>query len=158
MNKIGIILILIFFVSCSSENDTPVDDPFSLNEFVFNLTEVNIETPLDLNGDGIFSNNLIDEVDCLKTNKLFFLNGSYLREGEIIELYLNDLGNYEYTCKSHLSVGQIALYNNNRTLLISERLSLGQIKKTTFDYDGNRLVDNRDEGLPNFINLIYTKQ
>lgn len=158
MDKIFIILIFIFFVSCSSENDAPMDDLFPLNRLVFNLTEVNIETPLDLNGDGIFSNNLIDEVDCLKTNKLSFLNGTYLREGEIIELYLNDLGSYEYTCKSHLSVGQIALYNNNRTLFITENLSLDQIQKTTFEFDGNNLIDNREKSLPNFMSLIYTKQ
>tara|TARA_R110002167_G_scaffold360062_3_gene577493 strand:+ start:17827 stop:18303 length:477 start_codon:yes stop_codon:yes gene_type:complete len=158
MGKIFILLIIVFFVSCSSDKDAPIDDLFALNGLVFNLTEVNVETPLDLNGDGIFSNNLVDEVDCLQTNKLTFLNGTYLREGEIIELYLNDLENYEYRCKSHFSTGQIAIYNNNTTLFMSERLSVSEIQKTTFDYDGNRLIDNREESLPNFMRLIYTKQ
>lgn len=158
MGKISILLIILFFVSCFSDKDAPIEDLFALNGLVFNLTEVNVETPLDLNGDGIFSNNLIDEVDCIKTNKLYFLNGTYLREGEIIELYLNDLENYEYNCKSHFSTGQIAIYNNNTTLFITERLSLGQIQKTTFEYDRNKLVDNRKESLPNFMSLVYTKQ
>ena len=156
MKKIIITLLCLLILSCSSEDETM--DPFPFDGLVFKLTEVNVETSLDLNNDGIFSTNLIQEVDCLNTNQISFLNNSYLREGEIIELNIDDTGDYQYNCISHSSVGIITQYIGNQSLSISETISLNEIERTTFDFDGDKLIENRNESLPNLLSLVYTKQ
>ena len=69
MNKIISCLyisILLVFTSCATE---PIEETI---DSTWRLTAWNLDIPMDLNGDGIFSLNLLDEITCSSNEELVF--------------------------------------------------------------------------------------
>ena len=70
MKKIILTLFLSSFIfSCTSNDSLP--DPISLEGAVFTRSSYILETPVDANGDGVFSNDLMAENFCFDLNLRF---------------------------------------------------------------------------------------
>ncbi|MDC9724061.1 MAG: DUF5004 domain-containing protein [Urechidicola sp.] len=66
--KLGIILMIFSFISCSSSEDE-IDTIYGTWE----LTSYTLENEYDFNNDGIASNNVLSEIDCF-SDLTFTLN------------------------------------------------------------------------------------
>jgi hypothetical protein len=72
MNRFLCIILLLVFGSCAKDDDVDRIFPDKINRF--ELIAWEIDTPIDMNGDGISSSNLVDEFSCLTHRKLEFIS------------------------------------------------------------------------------------
>ncbi|WP_127845278.1 hypothetical protein [Psychroflexus aestuariivivens] len=71
-HKLSVLLLLLIALGCSSGDDSndsndsndSGDSIDSIEGLTYTAVEISIDTPVDLNGDGVFSLNILDEVDC----------------------------------------------------------------------------------------------
>ena len=69
MKKFSIILVVIIalvFTSCTKE-EVPITDLVGS----WKLVELNVETPIDLNGDGVLNDNILDEISLIQATLSF---------------------------------------------------------------------------------------
>ena len=155
----------LFFVACSTDND----DSMSV-EGVWKLTEYNVSDGFDINGDGIKSTNLLDEIDCENNEFLTFeSNGvmsSNLSFNPNILIALLDGTTDDYTfnvacdeegvigfAANYTQKGETIIYNNHNASIIGNQLYVA-FKKAVKIYNESftEVVKAKD------LTLVYTKQ
>ena len=72
----------VLLASCSSDDDNNTFDTSLVGSWT--LTEMNVQIPVDLNNDGSFNRNLINEIPCIEGNSSFATNGDFSQTVSII--------------------------------------------------------------------------
>ena len=118
MKNVILIIISIFtLVGCSSD-----DEDFLLEGETFVLTSYKIESPVDLNGDGVFSTELLNENNCVSGQSLRFQDG---KVDPVLDILLTlDVGND----------------NNNNLIQIASCLIIDYVAKPQYDRNGNTVT------------------
>lgn len=83
MKKIFIALVaIVLFTSCSSNDDSNSAETSIVGSW--SLTEMNVAIPVDLNNDGSFNRNLINEIPCIEGTSNFSANNDFSQSFSVI--------------------------------------------------------------------------
>ena len=147
MKRFYIYIVLCFMFGCSSD-----DEITSLNEQSFELISYRIETPIDLNNDGVFSDDLIEENsgECLLRRLVFGEEAVSNPFSEAISLFVDIInGNPTQTFVCELLLfGFPSLYileDNTITIIINDEVqAIGQLSNNTvtFEFSGQKVFSN----------------
>lgn len=88
---LSILLAITFFLSCKSSDEDVVEFP-SISGLSYAIAKVELEIPVDINGDGTFSRDLVPEaMGCFSQSFIFGLNGKVPNPAvnDIISLNIN---------------------------------------------------------------------
>jgi hypothetical protein len=156
MKKFGNILLLLLPLICviSCSDDDGNDGGFSSAELVgtWELVEVNVSSPIDLDGDGSSSNNLLDEENCIAGTITLRDDSTYQFEESnfILTPITNNL--YVASCNgSNLATGVWA--SNGSEVAFQGSTVLG-----TLQLSNNRIIKTVGEDLPGISSFIYERR
>jgi hypothetical protein len=144
--------IFVLYVACSSSNeDTPIDYP-SIAGKTFSTSKVELEIPVDINGDNIFSYNLIEE-----SSGCFSVPLTFQTNGKVINPAVNDVISFQinYTSSGIPSSQSIACPSLG--LPIPNYTQSGNIV-TLFYPDFSTLITGTISDDGNTISFVYTFQ
>ena len=122
MNKLLFILSFatLLFTSCSTDND---DNESVVGEW--RLTSYNIASEFDINSDGVFSTNILDEIECANNETLIFESNGVMSSNATfnptIDIILLDEITNEYTfnvvCDSEGIISFASEYSQNGEII-----------------------------------------
>ncbi len=149
----SVLPLMLLFFSCSTDadEDTLLDE----SEFLYGnyvLTELSNSQSSDFNGDGSFSSNLIDELDCLVVSLTLNPDRSTSTEGPEMSILadINTVGFYVYSCMDEM------ITNSGTWSVNGSELSLGS---AVYTIEGNSLIfNNEGTQAPEFNRVVYTKR
>lgn len=184
MRKITFILLLLssFILSCSSNDDLPT--LVSLDGATFTRSSYILETPVDGNGDGIFSNDLMEENFCfdlnlrfsaettssIPTNDMFLLNIIDDGNGNLTQQV--DCGHADGPGMDYTIEDNVVSFSRNDELLFSGIISPdGNTITINFDsedlfaftlwFNPQNKILNQDGTITNYVGnavVTYTRQ
>jgi hypothetical protein len=123
-NLLSLILVAAIFVSCSSDDD---DGGVAL-QGTWKLTAFNTQNAYDLNGDGIISNDVMGQTNCLQNETLVFNEtntGAEMSTSRInieLEIVTGTTDEYEYSFEC-LNVAETTAFTwtqNGNTVVITQ--------------------------------------
>jgi len=145
-----VILISSLFSACNSDddNDTIEIDPNKELYGKWELTELHQTEAQDLNDDGIFSTNVVDELPCYFTELTFTPQFTYTYESMGIKMNYLSQNELDITCTNETS--------GSGTW---ERISPTVVKigSENFALQGNKLISEREVEFPEFSKVVYVK-
>ena len=145
------VLLSIFSISCDSDdgaNNTPTPNFAVIG--LWDLVEVNVNLPQDINMDGTLSTNLMDELDCISGSLLIDSNLVWtFEQSEIVvsritgdSFSVNCAGNVTGTGNWFSDETEITFSGNNEVL-------------TELRISGNQLINDVGEDLPGIQSFVY---
>lgn len=143
-------MVFTILISCNINNDDGVPPPNFDVIGLWDLTEVNIDPPQDINEDGMASTNLLDELDCLSGELL--INGNLLWTLEQTSLQVTTItnGQFNVECSGNIEAnGEWFSDENEITFEDNPEFSALQI-------ESGSLVLSLGENLPGFQSFVYT--
>lgn len=166
MNKIissAYIAILLVFTSCATE---PIEETI---DSTWRLTAWNLDIPMDLNGDGVFSLNLLDEITCSSDEELVFNNQGAVISNNTFNPQVNvvfDKFSKDYQvnveCDTEGSIGMATNYmlsgdkiifnNKAATIKGDELIMVFKEAVNVYNQDLTQVIEEKD------ITLVYRKQ
>ncbi len=148
----GLMLLIISSCSESSTEETAISqDQLNIISGMYNLTEYIISPAQDANNDEVFSENLLDELDCLSASIILRedLSFSFFETQLQITSITND--QYAFLCgDTKTTTGTWDLVNN--------QIILSQGTEGTYSLNGSVLTRNEGKNLPDFQRLVFEKQ
>ena len=147
-------LLFFLFISCSkSSSEEPRISQEQLEAItgLYNLTEYLISPAQDLNNDDVFSEDLLDELDCLNASII-------LREDLSFSLFEIQLD------ITFITNDQYAIFcGDNKTTtgtwdLVNNQIVLSQGTEGTYSLDGSVLTRTEGQNLPDFQRMVFQKQ
>jgi len=145
--------VLALQISCSSD-----DSPSTNNENdnligTWELVELNISPPQDINGDSNTTTNILTELDCVSGTLTFNADNTWNLsfDGVNITTITGDLFNISCSSTTTTGSGTWQLQNNQLTLFQG-------FTSIFYTLSGNRLTNTIGEDLPNFRSEVYEKQ
>ena len=142
---------LVLFSCSSDDGDTSIVSESFLGIGVWNLTEVNVSAAQDLNDDGTFSTNLIEELPCLSGVLNIRSNNTWSATISDVDVTAVTGDLYIIDCGSSLSFS--GNWNNSGNIL-----NLNYLDFKEFTLSGDTLTENKGENLPGLLSFVYTKQ
>lgn len=144
--------ILLAYSSCSSD-DTPAEEMESPIVGTWNLVELNISPPQDINGDGNTTENILSELNCVSGTLTFRSDNTWSLsfDGVFITTITGGLFNIRCSNSTALSSGQWQLQNNQLTIFQG-------FNTIFYTLNDNRLTNTIGEDLPQFRSEVYEKQ
>jgi hypothetical protein len=148
------VLVLILLTSCSkSSSEEPKISQEQLEAItgMYNLTEYIISPAQDLNDDDVFSDDLLDELDCLNASIILREDLSFSLFA--IQLDITFITNDQYVIfcdENKTTTGTWDLVNNQI------ELSLGT--EGTYSLNGSVLTRTEGKNLPDFQRIVFEKQ
>ncbi|MCK0159566.1 hypothetical protein [Allomuricauda sp. F6463D] len=156
MKKIAAITLhictILLLISCSEDNDD--DNGFSSAELVgtWDLVEVNVNTGIDLDGDGSTSSNLLDEENCISGTLVLNDDSTYQFEESNFSLTSITNGLYVVQCTgSTLATGAWA--SNGMEVVFQGSTVLG-----TLQLNNNKIVKTTGDDLPGVASYVYERR
>jgi hypothetical protein len=148
-----LISMLFFIIACSSDNgpvDVTTPDPIV---GTWELIELNISPPQDINGDGNSTSNILTDLDCVSGTLTFREDRTWDLSFDGVTITHITGGLFIFRCANFTSggAGTWQLQNNQLTLFQGT---------TSIFYmlNGNRLTNSVGEDLPGFRSEVYEKQ
>lgn len=147
------ILLMVFMVSCSSD-DGPIDvitpDPIV---GTWELTQLNISPPQDINGDGNTTSNILSDLDCVSGTLTFSADKTWDLSFNGVNVTPITGGLFNITCANFTSSGSgIWQLQNNQLTLFQGTTSI------FYMLNGTTLTNSVGEDLPGFRSEVYEKQ
>jgi hypothetical protein len=148
-----LILALVIF-SCSK--DSSPDPKISQEQLdaitgIYNLTEYIISPVQDLNNDDVFSEDLMEELDCLSASIILREDLTFSRF--YIQLNINFITNDQYTIFCDFSESTTGTWD-----LVNGQIVLAQGNEGTYTINGNLLTRTEGKSLPDFQRQVFEKQ
>lgn len=142
-----LLFLILINISCSSNgDDNPADNGFNYVG-IWELTNLEMSIAQDMNGDGIFSTNLKDELVCFQTTIDVKNDKSFV----VTETKLKYISNTEttvvYECNGSSS-------GSGTWSEVENGIKIGNI---TYPRSGNQLTSNIGDEIPGFLKVVYTK-
>ncbi len=148
------VLLLILFTSCSkSSSEEPKISQEQLEAItgMYNLTEYIISPAQDLNDDDVFSEDLLDELDCLNASIILREDLSFSLFA--IQLDITFITNDQY----------VIFCDDNKTTtgtwdLVNNQIVLALGAEGTYSLNGSVLTRTEGKNLPDFQRMVFQKQ
>jgi hypothetical protein len=152
-HTIALLLLLLASACSKSSSEEPKISQAQLEAItgLYNLTEYIISPAQDLNNDDVFSENLLDELDCLNASIILRENLSFsLFE---VQLDITFITNDQY----------VIFCSDNKTTtgtwdLVNDQIVLDMGAAGTFSLNGGVLTRTEGKNLPDFQRLVFEKQ
>ncbi|NNJ87807.1 MAG: hypothetical protein HKP53_00270 [Eudoraea sp.] len=149
-----LVLVLLLVTSCSKSSSEEPGIPQEQLEAIsgiYNLTEYIISPAQDLNDDDVFSENLLDELDCLNANIILREDLSFSLFA--IQLDITFITNEQYAifCGENQTTSGTWDLVNNQIVLSGET-------EGTYTINGNVLTLTENKNLPDFQRMVFEKQ
>jgi len=147
----GIVFLLLVIISCSDDDG----DTESPSEFVgtWDLTEVNVSSSLDLDGDGTSSTNILDETDCITGTFIFNEDSTYQYQQSSFRITLITNGSHYVSCYGDNLATGVWTSNGSEVAFQANSLLTG-----TLQLDGNRIIKRENQELPGVITYVYERR
>ncbi len=147
------LLMLVFLISCSSDNGPAEVIPPDPIAGTWQLIELNISPPQDINGDGSTTSNILSDLDCVSGTLTFRSDKTWNLSFNGVNITTITGGLFNISCANFTSTGSGTwqLQNNQLTLFQGT---------TSIFYmlSGSRLTNSVGEDLPGFRSEVYEKQ
>ncbi|MEJ2162481.1 MAG: hypothetical protein P8X60_03960 [Robiginitalea sp.] len=157
MKKFLILFLLLGVLACSDDDGGSEPNPnFDLVVGTWNLSELTISPEQDINSDGTFTNNIMEELPCVSARITLSNDNTWSYSGidVIITTITGGLFNFRCAEQQRSIIGNWEI-QGNIVRLADER---GNITDFTFDSSDNTLTNIIGEVLPGLQAEIYTKQ
>ncbi|MEM9868567.1 MAG: hypothetical protein AAF765_12810 [Bacteroidota bacterium] len=144
------ILFMLLFQSCSLDDGVETIDPPNFEVIgLWDLVEVNVNPPQDLDMDGTASTNLMDEMECITGSLLIDGNLIWTFEQSVINVTAITGDLFSATCNGTVSgTGNWFSDENEVTFSGDDILSVLRISE-------GRLIDEVGEDLPGIQSFVY---
>ena len=157
MKKIKVLIpfiaCLVVLQACSSDDNAPVEENNDAVVGTWNLAELNINPPQDIDEDGTTTTNILTELPCATGTLIINSDGSW--SSSVVNLDITAITGtlYDIRCTSTSSTasGVWQLQNSQLSLFFNNTLFL-------YNLSGNRLTNTTNEDLPGFMSEVYEKQ
>ena len=157
MKKFKVLTPLIAFLfilqACSSDDNAPTVDNNDAVVGTWNLAELNINPPQDLNGDGNITTNILSELPCATGTLEINSDGTW--SSTVVNLEITTITGelFDIRCAgtSNSSSGVWQFQNPQLSLFLNNTLLV-------YNLNGNRLTNTTNEDLPGFMSEVYQKQ
>ncbi|MEM9076335.1 MAG: hypothetical protein AAGC43_04810 [Bacteroidota bacterium] len=147
------IFLLVCCISCSI--DDGVDEGPSVNFAViglWDLAEVNVNPPQDLDMDGNASTNLMDELDCISGSLL--IDGNFIWTFEQTELTITTITGDQFSVVCNGTVSGTGNWLSSQT----EVTFTGNDVLTSLTISGEQLIDDIGMDLPEIESFVYERR
>lgn len=148
------VLLLILLTSCSkssSEEASISQEQLEAITGLYNLTEYLISPAQDLNNDDVYSEDLLDELDCLNASII-------LREDLSFSLFAIQLDITFITNDQYAIFCGESKTTNGTWDLANNQIVLSQGTEGTFTLNGSVLTITESKNLPDFQRMVFVKQ
>lgn len=157
MKKFKVLTPLIAFLfilqACSSDDNAPTVDNNDAVVGTWNLAELNINPPQDINGDGNTTTNILSELPCATGTLEINSDGTW--SSTVVNLEITTITGelFDIRCAgtSNSSSGVWQFQNPQLSLFLNNTLLV-------YNLSGNRLTNTTNEDLPGFMSEVYEKQ
>lgn len=116
------------------------------------LTELNVSPAQDINGDGMASINLLDELNCISASLSLRADGSYALNLTGIEVITIPNGRFFIACANPRNSDSNWNIQNGMITLFSD------VTITPYTLVGDELTRTLGQDLPGIQSVIYVKQ
>ena len=148
--KISMYLLLVFMVSCSDDDgDTTADVNLA---GTWDLTEVNVSSAVDVDGDGSSSTNLLDEADCISGTLTIREDMTWSFQQS--QFTVTTITNNQYAVQCSGTVQGTGAWANNSTQVQFQGSTLLGI----LQINGNELVKTDGDDLPGIRSYVYVRR
>ncbi len=140
--------------SCSSDDDDPgIQQPDQSPVGTWILTELNINPPQDIDGDGTPTTNILTELPCATGTIIIDEDGTWTSTTANLSITTITGGLFIIDCDGTTTedFGNWALQNSQLTLFRNPNLVF-------FSLNDNRIINNSNEDLPGFTSEVYVRQ
>jgi hypothetical protein len=148
------VLVLILCIACSkSSSPEPSISQEQLEAItgMYNLTEYIVSPAQDLNNDDLFSENLLDELDCLNASII-------LREDLSFSLFAIQLDITFITNDQYAIFCDVNKITTGTWDLVNNQIVLSQGTEGTYTLNGTVLTRTESMNLPDFQRMVFEKQ
>lgn len=152
--KTPLVFFLLTFatISCSNDNGPSSESEISKASGIYELIELNVSPPQDIDGDGSASTNLLDELSCISGTLSLRSNGTYGFNLTGIEVTSITNGQFFIDCGPSR--------NSESNWNIQEGLVtlFADVTTTPYMLVDDRLTRTVGESLPGIQSVVYLKQ
>lgn len=150
MKKIFFFLYMLTFLSCSLDDDGTQINPPNFNVLgLWDLSEVIINPPQDLNEDGTSSENLFDELECLSGELLIDGDLQWSLEQTNLSVTTITGGQFNIQCNGMVSANGTWFSDENEVIFEDNP------EFSALQIENGRLILNTNEDLPGFQRFVY---
>ncbi|WP_297792241.1 hypothetical protein [uncultured Eudoraea sp.] len=144
---------IFIFQACSSDDNAAVDNPNDAVVGTWNLSELNINPPQDINEDGNTTSNILSELPCASGTLIINSDGTWSSTVVVIDITAITGGLFDIRCTntSNTSSGVWQFQNSQLSLFEGTTVFL-------FSLNQDRLTSTTNENLPGFMSEVYVKQ
>ncbi len=147
----GLIMIVILALCCKKD-DEPTESEVSKAAGTYQLTELNVSPPQDINEDGIASTNLLNELPCISGRLSLEADGSYTFDLTGIQVTTITGGQFFIDCAPPRNS------SSNWSITGSQITLFADVTTTPYVFVDNTLTRTVGENLPGIQGVVYVKQ
>lgn len=148
--KMSGLFLLGLLISCSDDDGGTTTDVNLAG--TWDLTEVNVSSAVDADGDGSSSTNLLDEADCISGTLTIREDMTWTFQQS--QFTVTSITNDQYAIQCSGTVQGTGAWANNSTQIQFQ----GSTLLGTLDINGDELVKNDGEDLPGILSYVYVKR
>ncbi|HDZ05560.1 hypothetical protein LCGC14_0067360 [marine sediment metagenome] len=145
------ISLVMLLSSCSSDVSDDAVDNNALVIGTYNLTEININVAQDVNEDGVSSNNMLDELECLSGTLVINVDNTWTLD--LVDLDITNVTSDFYAIRC----GRTNSFTGKWSFQGSS-LNLNSTEFGDMALNNSVLTEGISENLPGVLNRKFTKQ
>lgn len=152
--KATLVFFLLTFaiISCSNDDGPTKESEISKASGTYELIELNVSPPQDIDGDGTVSTNLLDELSCISGTLSLRSNGTYGFNLTGIEVTSITNGQFFIDC------GTSRNSDSNWNIQEGMVTLFADVTTTPYMLVDDRLTRTVGESLPGIQSVVYLKQ
>ncbi|NNK12247.1 MAG: hypothetical protein HKP08_12960 [Flavobacteriaceae bacterium] len=149
------LIFLIIITSCSKDS-SPAEPKISQDQIdaitgLYNLSEYMVSPAQDLNNDQVFSQNLMEELDCLSASIILREDLSYSKFA--MQLNISPITNDLYAISCNFNESTSGTWD-----LVNGQIVLSEESENSYSLDGSVLTLTQGNVLPEFQSQVFIKQ
>ncbi|MBT8282364.1 MAG: hypothetical protein KJO86_01395 [Muriicola sp.] len=149
------LIFLIIITSCSKDS-SPAEPKISQEQLdaitgLYNLSEYMVSPAQDLNNDQVFSQNLMEELDCLSASIILREDLSYSKFA--MQLNISPITNDLYAISCNFNESTSGTWD-----LVNGQIVLSEESENSYSLDGSVLTLTQGNVLPEFQSQVFIKQ
>ena len=152
VSPVVILCFILTTFSCSKDDGPAPESEISKASGTYELIELNVNPPQDINDDGTASNNLMDELSCISGTLALRSNGTYGFNLTGIEVTSITNGQFFIECGTARNSDSNWNIQNGLVTLFAD------VTTTPYMLVEDRLTRTVGEDLPGIQSVVYLKQ
>lgn len=143
---------ILCFLSWGCSDEGPQTEELSRASGIYMLTELNVAPPQDIDGDGVASVNLLDELNCISGTLYLRADGTYALSLVGIEIVSVPNDRFFFACAPIRNSDSTWNIQNGSITLFAD------VTTTPYLLNDNELARIVGENLPGIQSVVYVKQ